>query len=110
MTRWIFSALPRGVAIAPGLLAMACAACASGPSQTEIVTIPADALVRVEGYGECQSPCVVELDAPRTITIAKAGYRAQQIEIRPGESKVTIPLELAAPTKAVEETEIPDLD
>lgn len=74
-----------------------------GAKQTEIVTEPAGAVVRVEGYGECTSPCVIAFDAPRAVTIAKAGYKSQRLELRPGKSRIVIPLELAAPTRPVEE-------
>lgn len=85
-------------------LPFALAGCAtSGVRTTEIVTEPPGALVRVEGYGECVSPCVIAFDAPRMITIAKAGYRAQRFELKPGKSRLVARLELAAPTRPVEE-------
>lgn len=89
----------------------ALAACETlgGSKTTEIVTTPPGALVRIEGYGECTSPCVIEFDGPRTILIAKAGYKAQRLELKPGKSRIEIPLELVAPTADVEEAEIPEL-
>jgi hypothetical protein len=91
-------------------LALAAAGCAAtGAKRTEVVTKPAGAVVRVEGFGECLSPCVIELDAARNVTIAKAGYKAQNIVIRPDGRRVVVELELAAPTTDVEESEIPEL-
>jgi hypothetical protein len=52
---------------------------------------------------------VIELDAARNVTIAKAGYKAQSIIIRPDGRRVVVELELAAPTTDVEESEIPEL-
>jgi hypothetical protein len=80
-----------------------------GAKLTEIVTDPPGALVRVEGFGECTSPCTVEFDAPRTITIAKEGYKAQRLQLKPGKSRAEFKLELAAPVTDVEAGEVPDL-
>lgn len=92
------------------ILASALAGCASsGVRRAEVVTLPEGAVVRVEGFGECISPCTIALDAPRTVTIAKTGYKAQRIVVRPGERRVRVELDLAAPTTAVEESEIPEL-
>ena len=76
---------------------------------TEIVTVPPGALVTVEGYGECTSPCTVGLDAPQTVLIAKEGFRAQRLELKPGKSRVEVTLELVAPTADVEEGKMDDL-
>lgn len=76
---------------------------------TKIVTAPPGATARVEGFGECETPCTVSLNAPRTITVAKAGYIAKRLRIKPGQSKVKIELELAAPTAEVESTQMPEL-
>lgn len=82
---------------------------ADGPTITLIETIPAGARVEVEGFGECESPCTVELDAPRNLTIAKAGYNPKRFVLTPGKKKVAITLELSAPTTGVDETELPEL-
>jgi hypothetical protein len=80
-----------------------------GPKSAEIVTVPPGALVRVEGYGECLSPCVIAFDVARTVTIAKAGFKPQRLELKPGKSRIVVPLELAAPTKPVEEADLENL-
>ena len=87
----------------------ACESISGGPRTTEIVTDPPGALVRVEGYGECLSPCVIEFDAPRTIIVAKEGFRAQRLAIKPGKARILLKLDLVAPTTDVEETEMPKL-
>ncbi|NWG93183.1 MAG: PEGA domain-containing protein [Parvularculaceae bacterium] len=74
-----------------------------------VTTTPAGALVTVENFGACEAPCTVEIDAPRTITVAKAGYTPQRLVLSPGKKKVEIVLELSAPTTAVDETELPEL-
>jgi hypothetical protein len=79
------------------------------PTIALISTVPPGALVTVEGFGECQSPCTVELDAPRNVTIAKAGYNPHRFVLTPGKKKVEITLELSAPTTDVDETELPEL-
>lgn len=92
-------------------LLAATTACESvgGGKMTEIVTEPPGALVRVEGYGECVSPCTVQFDAPRNVTIAKEGFKAQRLTLKPGKSRVTVKLKLVAPTGDIEETELPKL-
>ncbi|NWG71414.1 MAG: hypothetical protein HXY23_07385 [Parvularculaceae bacterium] len=91
------------------LLLSACESVGGGSRTTEIITEPAGALVRVEGYGECLSPCTVAFDQPRTITIAKEGFRAQRLELKPGRSRLIVKLELVAPNTVVEESELPKL-
>lgn len=89
---------------------LATTGCATfGANSTRIVTKPPGAVVRVEGAGECETPCRIELDRARDITIAKAGYKAQRIRVAPGQSKVKVRLELVAPTKEVESNELPEL-
>lgn len=90
------------------IVLVAAGGCAS--KVTEIVTVPPGAEIGVIGYGECLSPCVVEFDEPRTITIAKAGFKPQRLELRPGKKTVTIPLELVAPTTQVDEGGMPELN
>jgi hypothetical protein len=80
-----------------------------GPGLTMVTTDPAGALVKVEGFGECEAPCTIELDAARNITVAKAGYNPQRFVLMPGKRKVEIVLELSAPTTEVDKTELPDL-
>ena len=54
-----------------------------GASIALVETDPPGALVQVEGFGECTAPCTIELDAPRSLTIAKAGYDAQRLRQEP---------------------------
>jgi hypothetical protein len=79
------------------------------PTIALISTVPPGALVTVEGFGECQSPCTVELDAPRNVTIAKAGYNPHRFVLTPGKKKVEITLELSAPTTDVDAETLPDV-
>lgn len=90
-------------------LSLAACATAKGPRIVLVETDPAGALVRVEGFGECESPCRIEVDAPRALTIGKAGYEAQRIVITPGDRTVRLTLKLAAPTTTVDQQKLPDL-
>lgn len=90
------------------------AGCATGGRSNRIVTIetaPPDALVRVEGFGECTSPCAIEIDAARRVFIAKAGFKPVTIDLSPTSraKAIAVPLELAAPTEAVEAGSLGDL-
>lgn len=80
-----------------------------GSDATKIVTVPPGATIRVEGFGECETPCTVKVDAPRYVTVAKAGYKAQRVRISPDQSKLEIKLELSAPTEEVDAQTLPDL-
>ncbi len=102
--------LPRYVIVVPLLLA----GCATAGTPSRIVTIdttPTDALIRVEGFGECASPCAIEIDAPRRVSIAKAGFKPVIIDLSPKSraKTISVPLELAAPTEAVEAGSLSDL-
>ena len=81
-----------------------------GTSRTKIVSDPAGAIVTVEGFGECDTPCTIALDAPRMVTVAKTGYKPQRFQIRPGKSRVDVTLELVAPTENVETNSLPELE
>lgn len=94
--------------IVPALLA-ATGCVTFGSDAAKIVTVPPGATVRVDGFGECETPCTVKVDQPRYVTIAKAGYKAQRIRISPDQSKVEVELELAAPTEDVDAQTLPDL-
>jgi hypothetical protein len=93
------------------VVALALSACATskGPKIVLVDTEPQGALVRVEGFGECQSPCRIEVDAMRSLTIAKAGYDAKRIVIDPKSKKVLVKLTLSAPTTDVEQNALPEL-
>ncbi len=81
----------------------------SGTTLTMISTTPAGALVTVEGFGTCETPCTVEIDKPRNIIIAKAGYDTQRLVLLTGRRKLDVVLKLSAPTTGVDETELPEL-
>ncbi|MFQ5562856.1 MAG: PEGA domain-containing protein [Parvularculaceae bacterium] len=98
--------------IAPIFAAMLASACETFPfaSDTTLVeSTPDGAVVTVEGFGQCETPCRVKLDTPRLTTVAKAGYEKKRFMLDPDRSKVTVVLELAAPTEDVEASELPDL-
>ena len=80
-----------------------------GSNLARIETNPPGALVRVEGFGSCESPCTIELDAVRKVTVAKAGYLKEEFEIAPGAGVIRLDMALAAPTEDVESTALPDL-
>jgi hypothetical protein len=92
-------------------IALMLAACETtkGASITLVETDPPGALVQVEGFGECTAPCTIELDAPRNLTIARAGYDAQRLTLSPGTKKLQVKLNLSAPTTDVEEVSMPEL-
>jgi hypothetical protein len=92
-------------------LAAMLAACETAPktSVITIATIPPGAEVQIEGFGTCTTPCNIEVDQPRNITVAKAGFLAERFQIAPGQDDVALTLKLAAPTKDVDRTTLPDL-
>ncbi|MEE2691744.1 MAG: PEGA domain-containing protein [Pseudomonadota bacterium] len=93
------------------LSAAGCKTLGGGPSSTItlIESDPPGAQVTVEGFGECDTPCRIEIDKPRMVKVAKAGYLAQRFQIVPGKKRVDVKLELAAPTKNVDSSELPEL-
>ena len=70
---------------------------------------PTGATVRIEGFGECETPCEIKLDAQRSVIVAKAGYLPQKFWISPDGPAVDVILELAAPTDDVDAEALPDL-
>ncbi len=82
----------------------------SGQKVTLITSEPQGAYVNVEGLGECETPCRVALDGPRMVTIAKAGFKPQRIQIAPASKRIKVVLELVAPTKDVESKELPEVE
>lgn len=84
--------------------------CASTGGLRTINSTPPGALVTVEGYGECETPCTVKLDGSRRVTVAKAGYKAQRFYISPKGSAVEVILELAAPAGEIDKTALPAID
>lgn len=92
---------------AVAMLATGCLA-TTGDMRT-ITSMPDGALVQIDGYGECETPCSIKLDTIRQITVAKAGYLPQRFGIKPGRDDVHVILELAAPTDDVAVETLPDL-
>jgi len=85
---------------------------AFGGSSSTIVRVssePEGAVVTLEGYGSCETPCTIEIDKPREAKIGKAGYNSQTITLTPGKRSVKVTLELSAPTTEVDETELPEI-
>ena len=76
---------------------------------SEINTLPSGALVTVEGLGQCETPCTLELEQRRLLTIAKAGYKPVRIMLKPNGKNVSIELQLAAPTKDVDTVALPEI-
>ena len=81
----------------------------SGNMRT-IESTPSGALVTIENYGTCETPCTVKLDGRRNVTIAKAGYKAQRFAIDAKGKPVRVKLELAAPTGDVDAQTLPEID
>ncbi|MDZ7627527.1 MAG: PEGA domain-containing protein [Parvularculaceae bacterium] len=96
------------LACALGIALTACAT-TDGPKITLVETDPAGAIVQVDGFGECEAPCRIELDKPRNLTIAKAGYDAERLTLSPGTKILRVKLRLSAPTTGVEEEPLPAL-
>lgn len=98
------------------ILFAGCAALAAGGCLTTsgglrtIESDPPGALVTVEGYGECETPCTIRLDERRGITVAKAGYAAQRFSIAPDGPPVKVTLELAAASGDVDAEALPEID
>jgi len=76
---------------------------------TTLTTTPPGATATIGNFGECETPCTVQIINPVTIVFAKIGYTPQSINVEPGEKSVTIELQLAAPTEGVEENTLPEL-
>ncbi len=83
--------------------------CITTSKMTIVNSEPKNAMVTVEGYGQCETPCTIKLDQPRLTTVAKAGYEKQRFMLIPGRPKVDVILKLAAPTKEIESSELPEL-
>lgn len=93
-----------------GFLALTVCGCMTTQGARRIVSEPPGALVTVEGFGECETPCTVQLDARRNVIVAKAGYKAQRFVIAPDGPPVNVILELAAPTDDVDAETLPEID
>ena len=99
--------------LACAAFALTTAACqTTGPNGGKLVAIETDppgATVTVGGYGECETPCTVEVSGPQPATIAKAGFKKQDVTLSPDERRLRVTLEFAAPTEDVDATALPDL-
>jgi hypothetical protein len=93
------------------LPALLIAACETTPSNTlvRVETTPPGAVLSIDGFGECETPCTIEIDREREAQLAKAGFNPQKIILRPGVKTLAIAMELAAPTTTVDEASIPEL-
>lgn len=91
------------------VLAPAAALAAPRTSIARVTSTPERALVTVVGFGECETPCRIEIDRPREIVVAKAGFIPQRLTIDRNRKRVHVTLELAAPTKGVDSESLPEL-
>lgn len=92
------------------VLTMASGCATFGDGVTHMTSVPPGALVTVPGAGSCETPCTVKLVRPLEVTVAKAGYVAKRVRVEPGQAKSEVKLELAAPTKDVDASELPELN
>lgn len=99
-----------GVAICAGAFAAAGCLTTSNDGLRTINSTPPGALVQVEGFGTCETPCTIRVDDLRQVTVAKPGFRAQRFGIRPGRGDIDVILELAAPTRGVDAETLPELN
>ncbi len=81
-----------------------------GDNVISIDSVPPGALVTVEGAGECETPCTIQLESARRVTVAKAGYKSVRIMMEPDANDVIVALSLAAPTEDVDAVALPDLE
>ncbi len=81
-----------------------------GGNKIDIETTPPGATVTLEGFGECETPCAIQLEQTRRVTVAKAGYKPVRLRVPPDSRDISIILELAAPTDEIDATTLPDLD
>ncbi|MEO0879812.1 MAG: PEGA domain-containing protein [Pseudomonadota bacterium] len=95
--------------LAAGFLSIIASVGCASSNLTEVVSTPSDATITVDGAGDCQTPCTIEVLSPIGITVAKTGYAPQRMYLSPGGKRVNVKLELAAPTEEVDEAALPDL-
>lgn len=86
-----------------------CQTLGGGAQIVSLQTDPPGALVVIDGAGQCETPCTVKLDGPKKARIAKAGFVTQYLTLSPGKREIVVPLELAAASEDVDETELPEL-
>lgn len=96
-------------------IAVSIAALLSGCLTTDspiktITSTPERALVTITGFGECETPCSVRVDASQEVIVAKAGYLPQRFFIsRKSGAEIAVILVLAAPTSDVSSSQLPEL-
>lgn len=81
----------------------------NGGTIVRIETTPPGATVTIPGDGACETPCTVEVNSPKAATIAKTGFKKQDVWFTPDNSRVQIDLEHAAPTTDVDAEDLPAL-
>ena len=106
--KFTFGAVPAMLSL------MALTACEVTPAYDSnklvVDSIPQGALVSFPDGSTCETPCPVLVTEPVQMTIARAGYKAEQRELLAGMTgTMTIIMELVAPTTEVEETALPEL-
>ncbi len=97
------------VAALAGFSLAGCATIGGGKT-LKINTEPPGALITLDGGGECETPCKIQLDGPRRATIAKAGFVSLDVMLSPSRRSVTVPLELAAASEDVDTETLPEID
>ncbi|WP_306249550.1 hypothetical protein [Parvularcula sp. IMCC14364] len=75
-----------------------------------VASYPEEVLLKFGDGTTCTTPCPLYVQENLTMTVAKAGYIAQEWTLLEGQTGfLQIELELAAPTSEVEETALPDI-
>ena len=97
-------------AIAALSLPLSLSGCLTTGGVREVRSNPPGAFLSIEGFGTCETPCTVKLDAPRQARISKTGYVAQDVVIEQGILPMTVTLELAAASTDVDAVALPDID
>jgi len=92
------------------VLLAACQATAPKTAIVSVATTPPGAVLTIVDVGECETPCTVEVDRETPAVIAKAGFDPVTVALRPDQRKLAITLKLAAPTKAVDEVALPEIE
>ena len=89
-------------------LSLLLASCMTPPDEPLVlVSEPSGASVVLSDGRDCLTPCEVELVAPVTATLAKAGYRAARVTLSPEQrGRVPVALEPAGRAVDVEEVEL----
>ena len=93
-----------------GFVGLALSACATLPEYVTVESTPDEVLLKFPDGSSCETPCPIIVTHSMKVSAAKAGYIAQEFILEPGQrGSLMLTMELAAPTKAVEEEALPDL-